>query len=118
MRLTRQKIILNSAINAFNSFFSAEDIYQRIKGKNLSLATVYRFLKNLEETGEVHSYLCNSRKIYSCKKDNHIHFTCEKCGLVKHLTVKTVDFLQEITDDNICHFQVDVTGICRDCLKD
>ena len=117
MRLTNQKMILLERINTFNSFFSAEAIYQTVKEKNVGLATVYRFLKSLEEKGEVHSYLCNNRKIYSRKKDNHIHFTCEKCNLIKHLTAKNVDFLQEITDGQVCHFQIDVAGICKNCSK-
>lgn len=115
VRLTNQKRILQASIDSLSSIFSAEEIYLKVEDKGIGQATVYRFLKNLEEKGKIHSYLCNNKKIYSTKTAMHIHFTCEKCNTVKHLTTKNVDFLREIVVDKICHFQINVTGICKNC---
>lgn len=103
--------------NNLNSFFSAEELYLKVKDKEIGQATVYRFLKDLEEHGKIHSYLCKNKKIYSTKTAMHIHFTCERCNNIKHLTAKNADFLQEIIVDEICHFQINVTGICKNCSK-
>ncbi len=116
-RMTKQKKILHNALNSFKSFFNVEDLHAKIEPYNLGIATVYRFLKNLEENQEIHSYICNNRKIYSLHKQSHIHFTCEKCNQKKHLDVKNVDFLHHITEDEVCHFQIDVHGVCGKCKK-
>ena len=119
MRITKQKRLLQETVSRLTSFFDAYNLHGKVfqSDKRIGIATVYRFLKDLESKGEIHSYLCNNHKIYSSTKDNHIHFTCEKCGTVKHITTKKVDFLQEVINDQICHFQIDVTGICKNCSK-
>ena len=115
LRLTKQKKNLFDAIDSFTSFFDAVDLYETVKGKGIGTATIYRFLKNLELKGEIHSYSCNNRKIYSRKKESHVHYKCEKCGDVKHIKIKNADFLNDVTDGEICHFQIDITGICDSC---
>ena len=119
MRTTIQKRLLNEEVKKQNTFFNAEDIYNKIliRHPTIGIATVYRFLKQLEEKGEIHSFLCENRKIYSLGKKNHAHFTCEKCNEIKHIIVKKVDFLKESIEGELCHLQIDATGICKKCLK-
>jgi|SRR3989344_1628535 len=112
-RMTKQKQRLHDAIKQSSSFF---DAYQLQKNTKLSLATIYRFLSDAENNGELHSFVCDSKKIYSSKTTSHAHFTCEKCGKTKHISIKNVGFLKEIKDD-VCHFQIDVKGVCEECNK-
>jgi Fe2+ or Zn2+ uptake regulation protein len=118
-RMTKQKQILQEEIGKSETFFSAEDLYQKIakKDKGMGIATVYRFLKGLEESGGIHSFVCDNRKTYSISKKNHIHFECERCGMTKHLPAKNVDFLTAATGEEICHFQVNITGVCKRCQR-
>src|SRR3989344_5282600 len=119
MRTTIQKRLLNEEVKKQNTFFNAEDIYNKIliRHPTIGIATVYRFLKQLEEKGEIHSFLCENKKIYSLGKKNHAHFTCEKCNEIKHITVRKVDFLKESIEGEVCHLQIDMAGICKKCLK-
>ncbi|MBS3116763.1 transcriptional repressor [Candidatus Woesearchaeota archaeon] len=119
LRLTKQKKQMYDQLYKITSFFDAQEFHHQILKSDLHLgiATVYRFLNDLENRGEIHSYLCENRKIYSQNKNNHIHFICERCGEKKHLPLKNVHFLKEITNEEICHFQIDVTGICSECKK-
>jgi len=110
-RITKQKIALYNQIKQLTSFFNA---YELQKNTKLGLATIYRFLNDAEKNGEIHSFVCNNKKIYSNNKTSHTHFTCEKCNKTKHITIKNVDFLKEINDD-VCHFQIDAVGICEEC---
>ncbi|MBS3136600.1 transcriptional repressor [Candidatus Woesearchaeota archaeon] len=115
-RQTSQKKILIDGIMQFNSFFDAYMLHKSISGKSrLSLATTYRFLNSMESEGRIHSYVCNSKKIYSLHEKSHSHFKCEKCGKVKHIKIKNLDFLAGILDDEICHFQIELSGKCSDC---
>ena len=116
-RLTKQKRILYEEMQKFDSFFNAEELHHKVAKKELALATIYRFLNTAEDTGEIHAFLCNNRKIYSLSTKNHIHFTCEKCNETKHVKIKNVDFLKENLPGKACHFQVDIKGVCEKCLE-
>lgn len=118
-RNTRQKEILNKEIEEINSFFTANEILKKAKKKDskLGIATVYRFLKNLTDKRKIHSYTCNRRTIYSIHNKNHCHFICEKCKNLNHIEIKSVDFLKNKVNGSVCHFQIDVSGICEKCMK-
>jgi len=116
-RQTTQKNILEHELKGFNSFFSAEELFNKVKSKKIGIATVYRFLKDAEKNHELHSYLCNRRSLYSRNSHNHCHFICEKCGKMTHFNVDSIDPITKKIKGNICHFQIEVNGICEDCLK-
>ncbi len=118
-RMTLQKKLLLDEIKSLKSFFDATELYTHAakKDKQIGLATIYRFLTKLEQDGILHSFLCENRKIYSMGKTNHAHFTCEHCGQIKHIIPKNVDFLRASKGDEICHFQIELAGICSACKE-
>ena len=64
---------------------SAEMIYEDLKKiePNLSLGTVYRNLKLLEELGMVRKVTnVNNVERYDAMTYDHIHFVCDECGNV------------------------------------
>ena len=67
---------------------TAEMVYEHLRREmpNLSLGTVYRNLKLLEETGKVRrvTSLENTER-YDARCEDHAHFVCECCGCVKDL---------------------------------
>ena len=117
--MTNQKKMLDEELKKFSSFFDAYELHARIvkKDQRIGLATVYRFLNTLESDGEIHSFMCDNKKIYSNNKKSHAHFKCERCGKLKHINIKNVDFFKESINDEICHFQIELSGICSDCKK-
>jgi len=119
-RKTKQKELILSEILNFDSFFTADDLYEKIKEKdhNIGIATVYRFLKNLRRKKELHSYICNRKMIYSREKNNHCHFICQRCNKVKHFSIDKIDILKTKISGETCHFQIDVYGVCEECLFD
>ena len=118
-RKTKQKELIQSEILKFGSFFTSDELYEKIKEKdhNIGIATVYRFLKDLRRKKELHSYICNRKMIYSREKNNHCHFICQKCDQITHFSIEKIDFLKTKIRGEICHFQIDVYGICDKCLK-
>jgi Fe2+ or Zn2+ uptake regulation protein len=121
LRNTRQKEIIQKAIDKTEEFFSAEKIYSlAVKGdKKIGIATVYRYLNYLKEKNLIHSYTCNRRTIFSKNKESHCHFVCTKCNKTEHIKIKSLDFLKgtAINQNNVCHFQIEVEGICKNCIK-
>ena len=112
-RNTQQKELLSKELNKIDTFFSAEDLHS--KTKNISLAAIYRFLKELKNKEELYSYVCNRRTVYSKERKSHCHFTCEKTGKVIHFEIDNIDFLKNKVPGKITSFQLEVRGICNDC---
>ena len=118
-RMTKQKKLLLGEMKHFTSFFDAYTLHARVAKKDprIGLATVYRFLAKLEEDHLVHSFLCGSKKVYSQGKTSHAHFRCEVCAKTKHIAIRDVSFLQEIADGEVCHFQIELAGVCAECME-
>ncbi len=119
MRQTKQKETLEEEIKKKNTFFTAEDFFKDIqkKKRKIGIATIYRFLNEKVKKNELHSYSCNRRTLFSTEKKTHAHFSCEVCKTQKHLEIKNVDFLKNEISGEVCHFQLDITGVCEKCLK-
>lgn len=118
-RITKQKELLKKELKTKKTFFTAEEFYKHVKKKDIKLgiATIYRFLNEEVNKKNIHSYTCNRRTLFSTEEKTHAHFYCEECKKEKHIEMKNVDFLKNELSEEICHFQLDITGICKDCKK-
>jgi Fur family ferric uptake transcriptional regulator len=118
-RKTKQKELIQAEISTFTSLFTADELFDKIRKKDgtIGIATIYRLLKDLRKKKELHSYVCERRMIYSREKNNHCHFICQKCDRVTHFTIDKIDFLKTKIKGDVCHFQIDVHGICEKCLN-
>jgi Fur family ferric uptake transcriptional regulator len=118
-RNTRQKELLQKELDNMTGFFSAEDFHLILLKKmdGLGIATVYRFLNENVKNRQLHSYYCNKRTVYSNSKNNHCHYFCQKCGKRQHIDIRNIDSIRQSIKGSICHFQIDVYGLCEDCLR-
>ena len=118
-RNTKQKEILNKEIAKFKTFFSAEQLHDRIKvvDENMGMATIYRHLKSLRKDGEIYSYTCQGKLVYSTENKSHCHYICEETGKVTHIEVDSLDFLKDKIPGSITSFQIEVKGICKKHTK-
>mgnify|MGYP001575197794 CR=1 FL=1 len=118
-RNTKQKELIYKEAERFQKFFNAEELHKEIikKDKNLGVATVYRILKDMKNNNKLHSYICDRKIIYSKENKTHCHFICEKCHSINHILLDKIDFLKKNIDGDICHIQIDVSGICDKCRK-
>jgi len=118
-RNTRQRALLQKESENMRDFFSAEDFYLIILKKmpHIGIATVYRFLKESVKESQLHSYSCDKKIVYSNSKNNHCHYICQKCGKKQHVDIINIDSIRKSIKGSICHFQIDVHGICEECEK-
>ena len=118
-RKTKQKEIILKEVQKCKSFFTADDLYEQVSATNpeIGIATIYRFMRDMRDSGLCHSYSCGKKTLYSMSKDNHCHYICTKCGKVSHFHVDQIDFLKKHINGSITHFQIDVYGICEKCSK-
>jgi Fe2+ or Zn2+ uptake regulation protein len=120
IRQTKQKWLLEKKLKGQNKLFTAEDLFDEVKKENkkIGIATIYRFLKDNSKKYNIHSYDCNRRKIYSIKTNNHCHFKCEKCKKIEHFNIEELGFLKNKLKGDICHFQIDISGVCEKCKNE
>jgi Fe2+ or Zn2+ uptake regulation protein len=118
IRQTKQKGIIEEEIRKFKTFFTAEEVHEKVREREpgIGIATVYRYLNNYEGDDRLHHYICDRRKVYSFKSDNHCHFVCTVCGKTSHFHIEKLDFLKNSIKGGICHFQIDVHGVCEACM--
>lgn len=118
----QRELIINYITNA-KTHPTAEDIYVNIKSqlKTISLATVYRNLKVLEELNIVKkiSSISDSDR-YDSNCFEHGHFVCEKCHSIEDLEminfqgIKT-SLMDKCNIDSISNINLTVNGLCNQC---
>lgn len=103
---------------------SAEMIYAELSESNptLSMATLYRNLKQLEELGKVIRVTnVNGFERYDANCEDHVHFVCEKCGRV--IDFMDADMIAVKRDCNapagvkVRSAQIVLKGICDCCSE-
>jgi len=116
-RKTKQKEIIKEEVEKTENFFSSEELYKKVQKKDpsIGIATIYRYLNEEKKKGNLFSYLCDRRTIYSKGKKSHCHFECEKTGKIIHFDIENIDFLKNKIPGTITSFQLEVKGICDKC---
>lgn len=119
-RNTRQKEIILKELEKVDTFFTAEELHEDIKkiDKDMGIATVYRFLKEMKNQGKLYSYVCDRKTTYSKDHRSHCHFICEKTGKITHFEIDSLDFLKDKIPGSIKSYQIEIRGVCKDsCTK-
>ena len=84
LRPTKQRLAVAEALETFDDFRSAQEIHELIgrTGGNVGLATVYRTLQKLSDSGEVDMLRTeDGEAIYRrCSATHHHHLVCRACG--------------------------------------
>jgi len=99
------------------------DIYNRVRVQHpdISVATVYRNLGILTESGQVQIVgNSNQKEIYDARTDSHAHFICRTCGQIFDLegfgpadAVK----IQQLSGHRVTEQRLTLYGMCRDCCE-
>lgn len=105
--------------------FSAEEIFQGLQDekKKISLATVYRNLKILQEEHRINSMMLESGKqVYDKTCRPHDHLICTQCHKVIDLDLPYDRLLEKKAQKQLripieSHSLV-LYGICPSCLKE
>ena len=122
LRLTRVRDIILEAVFATHSHFDAEELYDFVRGKDVSRATVYRTIPLLVDSGLIKKSLFGLNKekyehIYG--HPNHFHIICKKCGrVVEQIDKELESSIVKITENNGFDYQdynLRISGICSLC---
>ena len=123
-RETRQREAILRYLKKVTSHPTADSIYEGVKKEipNISMGTVYRNLKILQESGHIAElHVDGNTSRYEGRKEKHYHFRCESCDKVFDLE-EPVDTsqderLSQKTGFLVTGHQLEFCGLCIDCQK-
>ena len=122
MRYSSQRDTVLKVVKAACDHPTADTIYSRVRAElpKISLGTVYRDLKQLEESGLITVVESSDAKVhYEGHLKEHLHFLCECCGGITDVFCKPVlpeEFSSLRSRGYIIHAQKTVYyGICDKC---
>ena len=127
VRNTKQRRAIAGALRSLEDFISTQDLHRRLQdeGQSVSLATTYRILQSMADTGEV-DVLRNAEgeAIYRrCEAEHHHHhLVCRSCGAAVELEAPAIeqwadDTAAEHGFTDVDH-TVEITGICGNCARE
>nr|WP_062521498.1 Fur family transcriptional regulator [Demequina silvatica] len=122
--MTRQRREILDALD-LSEFRSAQAWHERLRseGSTIGLATVYRALQSLAESGEVDAVVAESGEtLYRrCEagEEHHHHLRCRVCGKAVEIDVPDFEAFaaaigREHGYGDILH-TIELTGVCPEC---
>ena len=103
---------------------TAEQIYQDLRQTipDLSLGTVYRNLKLLEELGKIKRVASlQEAERYDAHLGDHVHFVCECCGSICDIMdtdVNTICAAVSLGKNyQLLHLDLTLNGLCPQCAN-
>jgi Fur family transcriptional regulator, ferric uptake regulator len=124
-RTTRQRSAISELLGNAQSFHSAQELHAmlRERGANLGLATVYRTLQSLAETGEVDVMrTASGEQMYRrCGSGHHHHLVCRSCGATVEVDGPAVERWAERVAvehgfSDVSH-TLEIFGTCSACSR-
>lgn len=125
-RMTRQRSAVLAEIARHDGFRSAQQVHEDLgaAGEKVGLATVYRNLNALAESGQLDTLRAPDGEVLyrSCTQDSHHHhLVCRSCGKVTEIEPLEVEaWVARVAAEH--HFadlqhSIEISGICAQCQE-
>jgi Fur family peroxide stress response transcriptional regulator len=125
IKLTHQRLVIFKAVASSLEHPSAEAVHRAVQATTptVSLDTVYRTLWLLTDLGLLSTLGLRQESVrFDANVENHHHYICTRCGLVRDFESDDLGALK--IPDTVNHFgqvvstHVEVRGICDRCAKE
>ena len=120
-RLTPQRRAVLDTIEASNGRFTALELFERARraSPHLGLATTYRTLELLRQTGSLHALSGDGRPAYvRCSPKHHHHLVCLSCGSVEDTELCANPSRRDLMRRHGFHaesHELEIYGTCKRC---
>lgn len=124
-RFSKKRQSIAECFKNTNEHPSAEAVYLKLKAEypSLSLATVYRNIKELEEEGIIRSVgKVSEKERFDGNTAPHSHAVCSVCGKV--IDIFDIPFPKEISEKaasetgfSVRYAEMRFSGVCPECRK-
>ncbi|MCY6369623.1 Fur family transcriptional regulator [Clostridium ganghwense] len=128
-KLTKQRKHILRAIYENNAHITIDEIFNKVREKEVGLSTVYRNIDKLKRVGVITEIKIADKVLYEPriyrKKEFHIHFKCNHCGEIKDINddaileniFKLNLILQKNQNIEIKDVNIILSGKCGECGK-
>jgi Fur family transcriptional regulator, ferric uptake regulator len=124
-RRTRQRTAVGSIMATLDEFRTAQEVHAILRGQDQSvgLATVYRNLQQMAETGAVDCIRTpDGQAAYrACSTGHHHHLTCRDCGKTVEITPPDFeDWIRQVASAHSfteIHHELELFGRCSECAR-
>lgn len=127
LKFTKQRELILKFLYENDEHYTPEEIYMLLKQEypdiNIGIATVYRTLTLLEESGIVSSisFGAQGKKYELGLKKHHDHLICTQCGDIIEFYDDLIEKRQQVIAEKFNFKMTDHTmkieGICEDCQE-
>lgn len=124
VRQTRQRAEILDLLDGLDEFRSAQQLHEllRSRGSSVGLATVYRAVQSLSETGEVDVLRTpDGESVYRrcAERAHHHHLVCRSCGRTVELDAAQAEaWAAQVATahgfDDVDH-TIELVGTCATC---
>lgn len=122
-RTTRQRSAIRALLNHTSEFKTAQQLHEMLRrdGETIGMATVYRALQAMAESGEVDMLrTAEGEATYrQCSTGHHHHLVCRRCGMTVEIAAEQVEAWAETVAQRHGFTQVDhsleLFGLCSGC---
>ncbi|CAB4573528.1 unannotated protein [freshwater metagenome] len=122
MRSTKQRKAVAEVLATISKFSSAQEVHSILisRGEKVGLATVYRTLQALAETGAIDVLRNDGEALYrACSNDHHHHLVCTGCNKTTEISAPEVEiWTEKIAREQgylISGHTIEVFGLCKNC---
>ncbi len=122
-RLTAQRQAILDVIQNSNVHWEADSLARELvdRGQSIGIATVYRGLAALEESGFIESIQIDGKKRYErTDKGHHDHLICTRCGAIAEFIHPQIERLQQAAAEQkgfvMTGHQLVIFGLCPACV--
>jgi len=120
LKATPQRILILDLILK-HGHIDIEGLYEKMKNivPSISIATIYKNLKILEEKGLVREVSISSFKnLYELSNLPHIHIVCEKCKSISDFFINEAElkeYFKNLTKTEVSRISVTLFAKCEKC---
>ncbi len=121
-RKSKQREAILRVLKRTTSHVTADWVYEQVRKEipNISLGTVYRNLKSLQQEGKILELdLAGTVSRFEANTQNHHHFRCEQCGCIFDVAEPVDGELDERvarkTGFKVSYHRLEFRGLCKDC---
>ena len=122
LKRSKQKETILRVLRSTSSHPSADWIYDQVRREipNVSLATIYRNLRLLRDTGCIRQVdLSGEHGHFDGNTGAHYHLRCEKCGCIIDLDEPVSRYIEsrvaKKTGFKVTGHKLEVAGLCPAC---
>lgn len=127
LKSTRQRNLIIDTFFGLDGHLSVEDVWAKVRAldQRVSVATVYRTMKLLHESGLAHARNFGdgqTRYEPAVGREHHDHLICTRCGAIIEFENDQIERLQDAVARRhgfkVTSHKMELYGLCKSCQRE